>query len=153
MCSCNNGMGELATLNGLGAIATSDFGFGGMGLGDADTTLDFTGTLWAQQPNQYPQVAGQSTDVGAQSTGYDWNNVWRQGVTSLFSIAKARYGGPQPGQFMQSGSNIAYALPKGATSFNFSSFPSGMGVSSGISGLMPLLLIGGVAVVALKAIK
>ncbi len=96
-------------------------------------------------------LAGQSTDPGGLSVGNTWNSVWQQGVTSLFGIANSRYGGVQPGQYMQSGSNVAYRLPTGSS--NFSTFPSGIGVGVGSSSLFTYLLIGGVALVGIKALS
>ena len=143
-CGGSCGMGEVATLNGLGDISDPN-------------VLDMSGTLWTSQPNQYPTIAGQSTDPGAISTGYNWSNVWGQGVTSLFGIASARYGGVQPGQYMQSGSNIAYRLPTGyqaspgANPFGGS---IGIGVGTGsMSSLIPILLLGGVGLFAIKALS
>ena len=124
------------------------------GLGDANT-LDFSGTLWASAPNQYPQLAGMSTDVGGVSAGNTWSDVWKKvaiaGTNTGLVIANARYGGVQPGQYMQAGSNIAYRVPTGST--NFGTFPSGVGVGIGSGGLLTYLLIGGVALVAIKALS
>lgn len=100
-------------------------------------------------PTQCGELAGQSTDVGALSTGYSWNDVWKQGASIGFNIANARYGGVQPGQYMQSGSNIAYRLPAGSTQFGFSNFPGTTGIGSG--SLLTYVGIGLVGLFALKA--
>jgi len=57
-------------------------------------------------------------------------------------ILNSQFGGPQPGQYFQTGPNgqsIAYSLPQGSTAgFTLSSFPSSL------SGMLPILIIGGV---------
>lgn len=127
-CGGGCGMGELATLNGLGSIC---------GFDDYGNATD-CGIL-----------AGQSTDVGGLSAGNTWTDVFQGGLKTAFSIAKSRYGGVQPGQYMQAGSNIAYRLPTGASSFN--TFPTGIGVGANSGGLLTWAIIGGAALLAVKA--
>jgi hypothetical protein len=135
---------------GLGCAGCGgDCGMGEIaGLGNANT-LDMSGTFWTQQPNQYPQMAGQGTDPGGISAGNTWTDVFQGGLKTAFSIANSRYGGVQPGQYMQAGSNIAYRLPTGASSFN--TFPTGIGVGASSGDLLTWAIIGGGLLLAVKA--
>lgn len=117
----------------------------GLGDGDSTTTIDFGG--WNQ--TNLPPIAGQSTDPGAQSTGYTWSDVFKQAVGSGVGIAVSRYGGVQPGQYFQQGNNIAYALPKGSAQIGFTNFPG----TSGIPGAGNLLVWGGIAVIGLLVVS
>jgi len=114
------------------------------GLG-SNNTIDFFG--W-DQTTGYEGVAGQSTDPGALSTGYSWNDIWKKGVNSGFSILQNRFGGMQPGTYYQSGNNVAYRVPTNQTSIGVNSIP-GIGFDNSGS----LLMLGGLAVGALVLIK
>lgn len=127
-CASCCGMGQLATLNGLGSIC---------GMDDYGDSTDCS------------ILAGQGTDPGGLSAGNTWTDVFQGGLKTAFSIANSRYGGVQPGQYMQAGSNIAYRLPTGASSFN--TFPTGIGVGANSGGLLTFALIGGAALIAIKA--
>lgn len=118
------------------------------GMGAAETAeINFFG--WDQ--TNYSTVSGQSTDPGGVSLGNTWTDIWQKGLTTAFGIANARYGGVQPGQYVQNGNSVNYRLPNNST--NFSAFPTaGIGVGSS-SSLMTWLLIGGVGLIAIKSLS
>lgn len=107
-------------------------------------------TDWADIA-EFGPLAGMSTDPGATSTGYSWNDVFKQGTRSAFSILQNRYGGLAPGTYLQQGNSIAYRVPQ--NSLGLSAFPQGIGVGENTSGILLLGALGLGAIFIIKAIS
>ena len=78
----------------------------------------------------------------------DWGNIIESSVKAGTDIARARYGGPQPGQYIQDGNSIRYNIPMGTnplTTFPGQNFGGNFNL---FNNPMLLLLILGFVVIA-----
>jgi len=76
----------------------------------------------------------------------DWDQILKIGVQTSSEIAKARFGQPPPGTYIQRGSDVIFRQPEGSGPFAF----PGIGLQVGNQGGSLLLIIG--AVVLLVAL-
>lgn len=129
------------------------------GLGDVDYSSGET-----IQPSIFDSFNQQAISTpgivaGDSSGNFGWANFWTGllsgGMKNIATpILNSQFGGPKPGQYFASTpqGNIAYALPQGSSGGIVNPFGSSIG-SGGISGFLPLLIIGGIGLVVVKMIS
>lgn len=116
--------------------------------------LGLNGPLGTINPNyRFPDVFGSSNPVvlSNSASGSSWSailpDIVKTAANTGFTILQQRYGGPQPGQYFQTPQGVAYNIPGSIPSVGV--FPGqGFNINAG-----SLLLFGGLAVVALIALK
>lgn len=89
--------------------------------------------------------------ISSDDSGIDWGSILTQGISKIAApILNSQFGGPKPGQYFsinpKTGQQVSYALPTGSSSLNLTN-PFG---ASSFSGFMPLILIGGGLILAIK---
>ena len=135
-----------------------------------DDTTDYTGGAYSTVVTPPPGTSTTSLSLdqlfpnltanpypNSSSSGSSWLDLLAKslstGMTTIAApILNAQFGyGSQPGQVYstnaKTGQTTIYTVPTGSTSL---SMPSASGIASSLSSYMPLLIIGGVALLAFK---